>query len=458
MKITLIVSLESLSSDSTADQRLAQLEEKIQKLQAKRATYTKNKTVLDKAVAKLKKDGKRVPAATKKEIEALQEQLDDADKKIATLEGKVKALSSKDAKKDRLLKPSPSAPARMSLRERMQQRADQAKQADAIKESEKTVQTVRMLRAEDLIESGPAMTKEEAANLRLKKERELKELDEKLGIHPTDTAVTLRVGVPERFRLAGTDSSMLKHIEAVWEKANEVLFEGKMKKPRFSLLKGASASNFTKRGLWSWNGDSGTLSISPHLYSTRREAFVVGTIVHEMCHQYNTEVDRLSREEMAVEAGHGPEWRRRMEIVGLVPSRYSKYDNVSLMGQSTRRKETLAKVNAKMSDRTPAKRALSKLTMRTVLSRVSLSHLNTKDTEAVLDYVVLVGYKSKVQLYVLGLDRKVSLARLDSLHLVEGYTLKHLGLSKAEVDAAIKKVSAKDPGSDDSDRLTGAKL
>jgi hypothetical protein len=79
----------------------------------------------------------------------------------------------------------------------------------------------------------------------------------------------------------------------------------------------------------------------PQLYVNSKgfnatEQIIVGTIVHEMCHQATHEIDKETAAESVVDAGHGPGWQKWMRHCNLVPNRHDFEDQLDY-GDSTGR-------------------------------------------------------------------------------------------------------------------------
>lgn len=124
-----------------------------------------------------------------------------------------------------------------------------------------------------------------------------------------------------------TQGSMLKaenYLWSVWNKANRLLFDGKLEKPILIFKKVMDARTF--RGLGHWSPRDRKLAINPRLFNGN-EATVLTTFVHEMCHQAVSEIDRTREGN----GGHGPKWESWMRKCGLTPSRYSTDDHADFL-------------------------------------------------------------------------------------------------------------------------------
>lgn len=128
--------------------------------------------------------------------------------------------------------------------------------------------------------------------------------------------------------------SKLEYLKAVWTHTNKTFFD--MKLPTcFIRLSKDTGTGFRRRG--AWFPTKRAIAISPRLFNGS-EAQILTTLVHEMCHQAVTDLDRISER---TNQGHGPTWEKWMRHCGLTPSRYSKYDNDSFMTQDEKEKKEL---------------------------------------------------------------------------------------------------------------------
>lgn len=139
-----------------------------------------------------------------------------------------------------------------------------------------------------------------------------------------------RAGSPSEFaRIGSNRTAMHAYITSAWKRANTSFFDNRLA-PIIVRLSKDTGTGFRRRG--AWHPSQRTISISPRLFLAG-EAQVLTTVVHEMCHQWVSEVDG-SRDR--TEGGHGHEWQTRMRRCGLLPSRYSKYDNMTFMTDEER--------------------------------------------------------------------------------------------------------------------------
>jgi predicted SprT family Zn-dependent metalloprotease len=134
-----------------------------------------------------------------------------------------------------------------------------------------------------------------------------------------------KIGLTREFDQVGQNRSrMISYLKNAYEKANIKLFSGKLKTCGLALSKDMGTT-FRRRGVWF--SARRLIKISPRLF-LGDEGHVLYTLVHEMCHQWVSEVDRVVDR---TAGGHGHNWQTIMRKVGLTPSRYSKYDNEEFM-------------------------------------------------------------------------------------------------------------------------------
>jgi hypothetical protein len=103
---------------------------------------------------------------------------------------------------------------------------------------------------------------------------------------------------------------MVRYLTERWHWFNQHLFDHAMTLPNFEITK-----NFKEvKLLGSYTGGSiRLLKIHPKLFDLKTEATVLGTLVHEMAHQYEMEVTPKP----SGEDSHGQTWQRIMHSIGL---------------------------------------------------------------------------------------------------------------------------------------------
>ncbi len=112
------------------------------------------------------------------------------------------------------------------------------------------------------------------------------------------------------FGILGGKSFMIRYLIERWHWFNHNLFGNAMTLPNFEITK-----NFKDvKLLGSYTGGNvRLLRIHPKLFDLKTEATVLGTLAHEMAHQYEMEVTPKPRGEDS----HGPTWQRIMHSIGL---------------------------------------------------------------------------------------------------------------------------------------------
>lgn len=155
-----------------------------------------------------------------------------------------------------------------------------------------------------------------------------------------EISLVARVGsLAKLFMTANTRSEIgagaqLKWLNEMWVKANHVLFGNKLTLPKIRRLKRVAVTSFRLRGMW--YPAQKIIAISPNLFGASEEYIVLGTLVHEMCHQAVTDIDKVWNEP---NKGHGPNWERWMHHCRLDPIRYSQYDNEAFFDDKTKKVE-----------------------------------------------------------------------------------------------------------------------
>ena len=139
-----------------------------------------------------------------------------------------------------------------------------------------------------------------------------------------------KAGSPGDYARASTGrAAMHAYLTGAWNRANSSFFANKLRPVQLRFSKDMG-TGFRRRG--AWHANRRTISISPRLFLSE-ESKVLTTLVHEMCHQWVSEVDGVNDRS---EGGHGSNWQSAMRRCGLTPSRYSKYDNLTFMTEDER--------------------------------------------------------------------------------------------------------------------------
>lgn len=130
---------------------------------------------------------------------------------------------------------------------------------------------------------------------------------------------------------AGSDLQKLDYLHAVYRRANQAIFDNRMRMPRVRFFKEQKANSFRKRGHWSPRDRE--IALGRRLFNAS-EIHVLNTFVHEMCHQAVTDIDRA----IDPNGGHGPRWIAWMQKSGIPPDRYDTTDQMEYMNEEERLK------------------------------------------------------------------------------------------------------------------------
>lgn len=113
---------------------------------------------------------------------------------------------------------------------------------------------------------------------------------------------------------SGTSYKMRWLVER-WTWCNTHMFGGRLRTPNFVI----SRANKDKT-LGVWRPSKREMELAHKLFLLKDEAHAVGTLIHEMAHQYNDEVEHTTsledREDDFRTKGHGRVWKSIMERLG----------------------------------------------------------------------------------------------------------------------------------------------
>lgn len=143
--------------------------------------------------------------------------------------------------------------------------------------------------------------------------------DTHLGQHETTPELSLMY---EKAKVNPTQK--VKFITALWEYFNKEKFQGRLPEPRLltSAKPPVDGASKNARGLFIYDTKKmygpGTLWISDRIFNAK-EAFINEVVLHEMCHQATSCLDKVNDPS---EGGHGREWQAWMRKVGLDPRRF----------------------------------------------------------------------------------------------------------------------------------------
>jgi hypothetical protein len=122
----------------------------------------------------------------------------------------------------------------------------------------------------------------------------------------------------------------LPYIKELWHYLNQHKFHNALHMPNLRVMKAVKGTSFRLRGYWqAYNRE---LGMSPRLFNGSVE-FFVEVLLHEMCHQAVSEIDKVRDR---TEQGHGPHWIAWMRKVGLNPNRYDPTENKVFMTNEER--------------------------------------------------------------------------------------------------------------------------
>jgi hypothetical protein len=127
--------------------------------------------------------------------------------------------------------------------------------------------------------------------------------------------------------------ALIKYLEEHYDYFNKTRFDGKLTRPKILLLKDIDAKKMRLRGRW--NPGKRTLFISPNLFNAPHEGWVNRILIHEMAHQYVTDIHGrfADLEEWKHSKGHGPLWQAAMIDAKLPPHRYDYEQNDTYMDE-----------------------------------------------------------------------------------------------------------------------------
>ena len=121
-------------------------------------------------------------------------------------------------------------------------------------------------------------------------------------------------------------AKQFKAFEAGYDYFNELLFDGKLPPVILNLSRKSKAMGFVAPFRWrkaedeAGQGSIHELSINPEILSMSAIE-VYSTLVHEMCHIWQYEYAKPSRN-----GYHNKQWANKMEAVGLIPSHTGQED------------------------------------------------------------------------------------------------------------------------------------
>lgn len=139
---------------------------------------------------------------------------------------------------------------------------------------------------------------------------------------------TVKFEVPYSFaKLSQSKATQEAYLLERWKWFNENLFGGRMTPPKFEIMK--NMVNPKTLGLW-FPGRN-LIKLAGKLFRLPTDVQPLGTLVHEMAHQY---VDTILQQRH--EDAHGPTWKHVMVQVGMPPDAKYTGDYVEMLDKSQR--------------------------------------------------------------------------------------------------------------------------
>lgn len=105
----------------------------------------------------------------------------------------------------------------------------------------------------------------------------------------------------------------LRYIVERWHWFNTELFGGQMKVPNIQVDKAFK----NPKTLGFWRGSDRVLMMAHKMFTLPTDKQILGTLVHEMAHQYDFEILQTPWRERMIKRGHGPSWDHVMQSVGM---------------------------------------------------------------------------------------------------------------------------------------------
>lgn len=132
-------------------------------------------------------------------------------------------------------------------------------------------------------------------------------------------------------RISQASATRLAYLQERWDWFNKNLFGSDLSPPKFIL----SRNSKNPKLLGWWTAYFREMGFSPQLFNVPHDKTLLGTLVHEMAHQYVSEVEKPPYHEDA----HGPTWKSVMTRVGM-PDDDKYYGDVLELRDKNQRKIT----------------------------------------------------------------------------------------------------------------------
>lgn len=141
------------------------------------------------------------------------------------------------------------------------------------------------------------------------------------------------------YRAQADKGKQVAFVKKVWTWANQHYFSSRMGLPKLYVAEtcpfAPSLSHAYGVYTFSRHQNVGSIFIHSRCFKAT-EQIIVGTIIHEMCHQATYELDKITAAQGAIESGHGPEWAKWMVHCKLAPNRYA-YEDTAEYGDALER-------------------------------------------------------------------------------------------------------------------------
>jgi hypothetical protein len=135
----------------------------------------------------------------------------------------------------------------------------------------------------------------------------------------------------------------LKYVKERWHWLNTELFGSKMVEPHFVV--GKAFKN--PKTLGHWKAYTKELLIANKIFLLPYDKQVLGTLVHEMSHQYDSEILQTPVRVRMIKGGHGPSWDYVMKSVGMPPDDKFAGDSTELLDEQQKENLEIKKANPK---------------------------------------------------------------------------------------------------------------
>lgn len=141
---------------------------------------------------------------------------------------------------------------------------------------------------------------------------------------------TIKFKTPYSFCQMGSGSTFkIKYLAERWHWFNKELFGNTMELPNLVVAKAFKHPKV----LGFWQPQTKTLSIAHKMLMLPSDKQVLGTLVHEMAHQYDSEILQTPLRDRMIKRGHGPSWDGVMRAIGMPADDKFAGDSMELMDE-----------------------------------------------------------------------------------------------------------------------------